>query len=82
MRMRGLCEKDSGNMAAGSLPNQPADINVNVIYILNINKEGFNGVSSIKTDIYFTLGSVWLAASSILRYIVHASAGRFGHSFR
>ena len=40
-----------------------------VICIFNINKEGFNDVSSIKTDIYFALGCVLLAASSILRYV-------------
>ena len=29
----------------------PADTNVDVIYTFNIGEEGFNGVSSIKTDI-------------------------------
>ena len=51
-----------------------ADMNVDVIYTFNSRKEGLNGVSSIKMDIYFTLGCVWLAASSILRYVADGSA--------
>ena len=53
-------------MAPTASPKQPAKMILYLKCILNINKEGFNGVSSIKTDIYFVLGIVWLAASSIL----------------
>ena len=62
-------------MAPAVSPERPAEMNA-MICIFNIDKEGFHGVSSIKTDIYFMLGFVLLAASSILRYIVDASAGR------
>ena len=66
--------QDAGNMAAGSFPNRHADINVAVIYRFNRGKEGFNCIGSIKTDIYFTLGWVSLAASSISRYGDYISA--------
>ena len=62
-------------MAPAVSPKRPAEMNA-VICIFNIDKEGFHGISSIKTDIYFALGFVWLAASSILRYIIDASAGQ------
>ena len=45
-------------------PERPAEMNA-VICIFNIDKEDFNGVSSIKTDIYFSLGFVWLTSRSI-----------------
>ena len=35
-------KQDAGNMAAVRLPKRPADINVNVIYRLNRDEEGFN----------------------------------------
>ena len=41
-----------------------ADMNVDVICTFNSRKEGFNGVSSIKTDIYYRLGWLWFAATS------------------
>ena len=43
----------------------PTDTNVDVIYTFNISEEGFNGVSSIKTDIYYRLEWLWFAATSI-----------------
>ena len=69
-------------MAPAASPERPAEMNLYVIFTFNIGEEGFNGVSSIKTDIYFTLGFVWLAASSNLRYIVDASAGRMDRHFK
>ena len=54
-----------GKMAPTALPEWSAETNLYVICIFNINKEGFNGFSSIKTDIYFALGFVWRTASSI-----------------
>ena len=45
-------------------------------------EEGFNGVTSIKTDIHFALGFVWPAASSVLRYIADALAGRIDRHFQ
>ena len=68
-------------MAPTALTERPAEMNA-LICISNINKEGFNSVSSIKTDIYFTLGFVWLAASSNLRYIIDATAGRIDQHFK
>ena len=38
-------------MASTASPERPAEMSA-VICIFNIDKEGFNGVSSIKTDIY------------------------------
>ena len=61
--------QDGGDMAAGSMPNRPADINVDVIIQISAfcrGKEDSNGVGSIKMDIYFMPGCVWLVASSIL----------------
>ena len=62
-------------MAARKLGTQGADMNVDVICIFHRGEVGFNGVSSIKTDIYFVLGCVLLAASSILRYVADVLAG-------
>ena len=56
-----------GKMAPTAPPERQAEMNLYVICIFNINKEGFNGVSLIKTDIYFVLGCVWFAATSIKR---------------
>ena len=39
-----------------------------VIYTFHRGEEGFNGVGSMKTYIYFALGCVWFAANSSLRY--------------
>ena len=55
-------------MAAGDLRTQWANMNVDVICTFNRGEEGFNGIGSIKTDIYFALGCVSLAATSIQRY--------------
>ena len=44
-----------GKMAPTALPEWSAETNPYVICIFTINKEGFNGFSSIKTDIYFAL---------------------------
>ena len=48
----------------GSLPNRLADIKVDAICTFHRGEEGFNGISSIKTDIYYRLGWVWFAAIS------------------
>ena len=48
-------------MAARESGTRGADMNVNVICTFHRGEAGFNGVSSIKTDIYFTLGCVWFA---------------------
>ena len=50
-------------MAPTVSPERPDEMNA-VLCIFNINKENFNGVSLIKTDIYFALGFLWLAARS------------------
>ena len=50
-------------MAFTASPELPAEMNA-VICIFNIDKEGFNGVSLIKTDIYYRLGWLWFAATS------------------
>ena len=50
-------------------------MNVDVIYTFNFGHDACNGIRSIKTDIYFTLGWVWFAATSIKRYGDHISAG-------
>ena len=42
-------------------------MNVDMIYTFNIDEEGFNGVKSIKTDIYYRLGWLWFAVTSIKR---------------
>ena len=49
-------------MAPTVSPERPAKMNA-VICIFNIDKEGFNGVSSIITDIYYRLGWLWFAAN-------------------
>ena len=54
-------------MAPKASPEKTAEMNLYVICIFNIHKEGFNGVSSIETDIYFALAFVWFAATSIKR---------------
>ena len=61
-------------MAADALGNRPADMNILVICRLNRGEEGFNGVRSIKIDIYFMLGWVSFVASSLLRYGDYISA--------
>ena len=50
-------------MAPTVSPERPAEMNA-VICIFEIDKEGFNGVSSIKTVIYYSLGWLWFAATS------------------
>ena len=57
-----VSEEDAGNMEAGSLPNRPADINVDVICTFHRGKEGFNGIGSIETDIYY--GPEWVRQGS------------------
>ena len=42
-------------------------MNVHVIFTFNLAEEGFNGVGSIKTDIYYRLGWLWFAATLIKR---------------
>ena len=49
-------------MAPADSPEQPAEMNT-MICIFNIGKEGFNGVSSIKTDIYYRLEWLWFATN-------------------
>ena len=44
-------------------PEPTTEMNA-VICTFNIDKEGFHGVSSIKTDIYYRLGWLWFAAIS------------------
>ena len=44
-----------------------AEMNLYGIFKFNIGEKGFNGVRSIKTDIYFMLGCVWFADPSIKR---------------
>ena len=50
-------------MAPAVSPERPAKIYA-VICVFNIDKEGFNGASSIKTDIYYSLGWLKFAANS------------------
>ena len=50
-------------MAPSESPERPAEMNA-VICVFNIDKEGFKGVGSIKTDIYYRLGWLWFAANS------------------
>ena len=69
-------------MAPTTSPERSAEMILYVICIFNISKDGFNGISLIKTDIYFALGFVLLAASSILRYKADASAGRIDRHFK
>ena len=57
----------------------PTERNIYVICTFNIGKETFNEVISIKTDLYFALGWVSFAASSILRYGDHISTGPYAH---
>ena len=66
-RMGGVGFEQAGKMAPAASPERPAEMNLYLICIFNINKEGFNGVSSIKTDIYYSLGMLWFAATSIKR---------------
>ena len=63
-RMRGVGFEQGRKMAPAASPERPAQMNLYVICIFNINKEGFNGVSSTKRDIYFALGCVWFADPS------------------
>ena len=60
--------REDANMAPRDSGTRGADMNVDVICIFNRGEEGFNVVGSIETDIYFALGWVSSAASSILRY--------------
>ena len=53
----------AGKMAPAVSPERPTEMNA-VICVFNIKKEGFNGVSSIETDIYYRLGWLWFAANS------------------
>ena len=50
-------------MAPDESPERTFEMNA-VICVFNIDKEGFYGVSSIKTDIYYSLGMFWFAAIS------------------
>ena len=43
---------------------EPAEMNLYVISTFHRGEEGFNGISSIKTDIYYKLGWLWFAANS------------------
>ena len=52
-------------MAADASGNRPADMNVRVICTIYRGEEGFNGVGSIKTEIYLTMGWVSFAANLI-----------------
>ena len=66
MRMRPESTQEDAKMAAGR-----ARTTNRIIYVIctfHRGEEGFNGIGSIKTDLYYGLGWVCLAASSILRY--------------
>ena len=52
-------------MASAESTERTVEINA-VISISNIDKEGFHGVSSIKTDIYYSLG--WLCFAAISKW--------------
>ena len=56
-----LNKEQGGEMAPTAV--RPAEMNA-VICIFNMDKEGCNGVSLIKTDIYYRLGWLWFAAIS------------------
>ena len=45
----------------------PADGIIDIICTFHRGEEGFNGVGSIKPDIYYRLGWVWFAATLIKR---------------
>ena len=45
-----------------------ADMNVDVIFTFNRGEEGFNGMMSIKTDMFLALGWVSFPATLVLRY--------------
>ena len=55
-------------MAIHALRNQSADMSLDVICSFNMGNERFNGVRSIKKDVYFPLGCMWYTATSIKRY--------------
>ena len=57
---------NNGGANNGVEARRPADGIIYVIYTFGGGEEGFNGISSIKTDIYFAPGCVWFAANSIL----------------
>ena len=68
--------KEKPTMAAGH-GGPAAWINyMMMMYIFRTGEEGFNGVGSIKTDIYFALGWVSFAVSSISLYKYDISIGR------
>ena len=48
---------------------RPAEMNLYVIFTLNTGEEGFNGVRSIKPDIYFALGCVWFTDPVLNRLV-------------
>ena len=50
-------------MAPAESTKRTVEMNA-VICTFNIDKEGFHGVSLIKTDIYYRLGWLWFAAKS------------------
>ena len=50
-------------MAPAESPERTFEMNA-VICVFNIDKEGFNGIGSIKTDIYYSLGWLLFAANS------------------
>ena len=63
MRMHSVSFQEGGKMALAETPGRTVAMNA-VICVFNIDKEGFHGVSSIKTDIYYRLGWLWFAAIS------------------
>ena len=66
-------------MAAREFGTPGADMNVNMICTFQRGEEGFNGVSSIKTDIYYRLGWLWFAATLITRNGRRITAGLDRH---
>ena len=58
------CFRRRRRQHGGSLPNRLAVINFDVICTFHRGEEGFNGIRSIKTGIYYRLGWLWFAAIS------------------
>ena len=61
-----VSESSEGEDKMASVRGGPADWIIYVISAFRRGEEGTNGIGSFKTDIYFTLGCVSFAASSIL----------------
>ena len=59
--------------AAGNSRTRRADMNVDEICTFKRGEEEFNGIISIETDLYYALGGVSFAASSILRYYMETA---------